>query len=162
LFLPGDLPLIRADHVLDFVHRLPASAAPWIAAGITSDKEVDSVFGTVPGIRYMKLNGMNFAGGGLFATSASGFEIALRLLSDFSGDRKSQFGMAKRFGLVNVLSYFFGIMTLQRAERAGSRLFGCEAHILTQCAPESIMDVDTAEDWEFLTRYPTTGASSST
>ena len=92
--------------------------------------------------------------------------MAVALLSEFAGDRKSQFRMARKFGILSLLRYFVGMMTVDAAEKAGGRLFGCRTHIVTGCAAETVLDVDTPSDLEFVTGvlrdYPATGASSST
>ena len=162
-FIPGDTPLIRADHLRDFMAQTPDQGT-WLATGITSRESIERSFGHVPGVRYVKLSGGQYVGGGLFAASQEGFHSALDLLTSLADNRKSQLGMARKFGFLDAIRYFTGRLSIEGAERAGSRVFGCEGRIIPGCAPETIMDVDNVEDWNYLKNYEpgTTGASSST
>jgi len=148
VFLAGDLPFIEPDHVAGFVERCPTGQI-WVAAGVCSDSDVVGRFPDIPGMKYSKLSGTKYAGGGIFAASQPGFEKVADLASKFSRDRKSQFRMACQFGIFNMLRFLTGTMPLNAAEVAATRLFGCESRIVTGCAPELIADVDTVDDWEF-------------
>jgi CTP:molybdopterin cytidylyltransferase MocA len=149
VFLPGDLPFVRADHVVNFVQRCPLGSKHWVAAAVCSALEVSTQFPGIPGMKYSKLSGTKYAAGGIFAASQEGFETAVELAARFSRDRKSMLRMSWQFGFVNMLKFLAGAMSLGAAEQAATRLFGCEARIVTGCAPEFIADVDTIEDWEF-------------
>jgi CTP:molybdopterin cytidylyltransferase MocA len=163
LFLPADLPLIKADHVARYVQELPESKDAWLSAATAYEHAVEAKYGSPPGMQYMTVRPVRHAASGLFAGSRPGFEKAVTLLSDLAGDRKSQLRMARRFGFLSVLRYFAGLMTVEAAEKAAGRLFGCHTHLITGCAPETVLDVDTVSDYEFVMRaYPATAASSST
>jgi hypothetical protein len=166
IFLPGDLPLVKPEHVLDFARRLPSGSEPWLAAGLTSEQQLVGKFGQIPGLRTMSLDGIKYAGGGLFAASNGGFQRAVDLVSQMSSNRKSQLRMAMRFGPISALRYFAGFMSTAQAEAAAGRLFECKSHVITGCAPETVMDVDEIEDWTFLVNWDnaqrTAAASSST
>lgn len=163
VFIPGDLPLIRPEHVADFVSRIPPLDGEWLATSVASQESVRREFGEVPGIGYMKVSGRRHAAAGLSAASSDGFLNALDVLSRLSENRKSQFKMAVRFGLPNIVRLFIGTMTVERAQAAARRLFGCECRLVQDCAAALVMDVDTPEDWRTLpVAHPATGAPSST
>lgn len=151
LFLPGDLPFVEAAHVSRFLAAVQArfTDRPWVAAGMSSRSDIERRFPNAPGMGYMKLDGVQHAGGGVFAASPEGFHRTLSILSGLAGDRKSQMRMAFRFGLPNVMRYFSGRMTAAAAEAAGERLFRCDSFVIANCAPETVIDVDTTDDWAF-------------
>ncbi|MDQ2985677.1 MAG: nucleotidyltransferase family protein [Armatimonadota bacterium] len=155
LFLPGDLPFVGAEHVSEFLSELQKRIPdrPWVAAGISSRVDIERRFPNAPGMGYMKLDGVQYAGGGIFAASPEGFERTLSILSKIAGNRKSQMRMALRFGPMNVIRYFTGRMTTAGAEHAGQRLFGCDSFVIPNCAPETTIDVDNAEDWTFALNH---------
>jgi hypothetical protein len=166
VFLPGDLPLLRGEHIRDFVDRFPTGAQPWVSAGIAAEPDIRARFPNLAGLRTMTLSRQKYCGGGLFAASSAGFKLAHSLASSMSGHRKSQLKMAVRFGPVRLFRYFIGAMSVNEAEVAAAKLFGCAAHIAVGCAPESIMDVDEPDDWSYLLNWfedqRTAAASSST
>jgi len=149
LLLPGDLPFVGADHVAHFIKQCPIGSGLWVAAGICGEPEVRARFPDMPGMKYLRLSGDRYAGGGIFAASPQGFANTVSLAARISKSRKSKAAMALRFGIGNMLRLLFGKVTLERAEELASELFGCNARIVTGCAPELIADVDTIEDWKF-------------
>ncbi len=153
VFLPGDLPFVEAGHVAGFVSRCPKNAGPWVAAGVCDKADVTARFAEIPGMKYTTLSRKKYAGGGIFAASPEGFVKAVGLATRFAQNRKSQFRMAWQFGIPNMLKLLAGRMSIDGAESAASKLFGCEARIITGCAPELIADVDTVEDWEFAKSF---------
>jgi hypothetical protein len=152
VFIPGDLPLIQSQHVLDFVAAIPPWPGEWLATGVCTRDSLEDLFGEVRGVGYLKVDGREYAAASLSAASRPGFESALALLTDIADDRKSQLRMALRFGLFDIARLYFGRMTTERAELAAKRLFGCPCKLITECAPELVMDVDTPEDWFALPR----------
>ncbi|MEO7453539.1 MAG: NTP transferase domain-containing protein [Fimbriimonadales bacterium] len=150
VFLPGDLPLIRPQHVSDFAAALPHAEGDWLATGVASERDVIEMFGPAAEVGYVKLDQQRFAAASLSAASRGGFERALATLSQLSESRKSQLGMALRFGLADVVRFLLGRMTTDRAQRAGMRLFGSKSFVIKGCAPELVMDVDSAADWQSL------------
>lgn len=149
VFIPGDLPFIKPKHIAEFVEGCPKSQEPWVAAGVCSEPDIAARFPGIPGMKYSKLSGKRIAGGGIFAASPAGFEIAAELANDFSRDRKSALRMAWQFGVVSMLRFLIERISVKDAERAGSRLFGCAAHIIESCAPELIADIDEPADWDY-------------
>jgi CTP:molybdopterin cytidylyltransferase MocA len=150
VFIPGDLPLIRAEHVLQFLQGVPANEGRWLAIALASREAVEARFGRTAAVGYLKLDGARFAAAGLSAASKEGFIAAVQTLSELSEDRKSQVKMAMRFGVGDILRFFLGRMTTERAEFAGRRIFGCTCSIVKGCAAELVMDVDTPDDWRAL------------
>lgn len=151
VFIPGDIPLVRAEHVLEFVKALPAIEGRWLAIALACEMDINTRFGNSDGVGYVKLDGARFAAAGLSAANKEGFVAALETLSKLSEDRKSQVKMALRFGAGDILRFFLGRMTTRRAELAGKRIFGCTCAVVKGCAAELVMDVDTPEDWRALT-----------
>ena len=152
VFIPGDLPLIRSQHVIDFVAALPRSEGNWLATGLASQESIEARFGALSGIGYVKLDRVKYAAASLSAANRGGFLNALDLLSKFSENRKSQLRMAMQFGVADILRLFTGRMTTDRAQLAGERLFGSTCYVVRTCAAELVMDVDTPQDWYALPR----------
>lgn len=151
VFIPGDIPLIRAEHVVDFVRTLPSIEGKWLAIALASEEAINTRFGNTDAVGYLKLDGERQAAAGLSAANKDGFVSAIETLSKLAEDRKSQIKMALRFGAGDILRFFLGKMTTERAELAGKRIFGCRCAVVKGCAAELVMDVDTPEDWRALT-----------
>jgi len=153
LFVPGDSPLLRASQILHFIsrleERLSVAEEPWFAIGFSPKAHVEDAFPGAP-YRYLRLREGKFASGALLAASTSGFDSALRILEDASRNRKSQLRLLLKFGPGALLSYFAGRLSLAQAEQRAARVLGGEAIIVPDCHPASTYDIDTLEDWRWL------------
>lgn len=154
VFLPADLPLIQPAHIRRFVGSLPKNGGEWVAAGLVSEAELRRDYPGAPGVSSFRLSGERYVGGGLFACSRPAFDRLSPILSQLADSRKSQFGMARRFGFGGMLRLFLGRLSIKEAEAAGERAFGCLTRVVPGFAPETVLDVDTPEDWRYLTSLP--------
>ena len=121
----------------------------WFAAGFCAEADARRAH---PGAdnRGLKFRGGALAPGGLYAASSAGVVSALAILEEAAGNRKSQFKMVWRFGLLNVATYFLGMVAPTEAEVRVGRLLGGPAIIIRDCHPDTTIDFDTPEDWEYL------------
>ncbi|MGI8922992.1 MAG: nucleotidyltransferase family protein [Fimbriimonadales bacterium] len=154
IFVPCDSPLISGSHLLHFIERIGErfpNALPdkWFAAGFCGEAEARR---THPGAdnRGLKFRGGNLAPGGLYAASSGGVEAALAILEEAADNRKSQFKMVWRFGLLNVARYFLGTVTPAEAESRVGTILGGPATIVHDCHPDTTIDFDTPADWAYL------------
>lgn len=153
VFLAGDLPLVQAAHLEDFTRRCPSESGAWVAAGVCDRDAIAGTLPGIPGLKYSRLSGRQYAGGGIFSASPAGFQAAVGLAETLSHGRKSQFTMARRFGLLNMARLFLGVLSMKSAEVAAAKVFGCAARIVPDCAPQLIADVDTVADWDFIQSF---------
>ncbi|MBA3725752.1 MAG: NTP transferase domain-containing protein [Armatimonadetes bacterium] len=154
VFVPCDSPLITGPHLLHFIagiSRRLGDPLPekWFAAGFCTEADARK---THPGAhnKGLKFRGGALAPGGLYAASSAGVEAALAILEEAAGNRKSQFKMVWRFGLLNVAGYFLGTVTPAEAESRVGTILGGPAIIVHGCDPDTTIDFDNPEDWAYL------------
>ena len=152
LFIPADTPLLEPAHLQQFssaiIRRVRQEA--WLAIGLCRAAEITKI--NAPH-KPIKLKGYPAVASSLMAASASGFSNALNVVEKASANRKSQLKIAMTAGLLNLIRYLTGTLTLSRAEMAAGRILRSQAIIIQDCHPHSALDIDDVADWHHLKEY---------
>lgn len=153
LFLPADTPFLTPDMISDFVgkviERERGEGGNWFAAGVCRYEEFLKI---LPGFEHphIRLREGDFMSGAFYATSRSGFLHAAELFKDFSQNRRNQFRMLLRVGVVPLLRYVLHQVSISEAERTLGKLFGGRAFVIMDCDPWSMADIDTVDEYNRL------------
>lgn len=153
MVVAGDLPLLTAESVTDFVGRCKQRPEVSIWYGFLRRKNSEAGF---PGVRhtYARLAEGTFCGAGLFMSRPKSLSTVYKALTDLTYARKNPAKLASLLGWGTVFSYLFGTLNVPDAEAGMARLLGG-----TPCAgietpyPEAAFNVDDIETLEEARRY---------
>lgn len=153
MVVAGDLPLLTAESVTDFVERCRARDEVEVWYGCLRQKNSEAAF---PGIHhtYARLAEGVFCGAGLFMSRPQALESLYQALTSLTYARKAPLKLAGLLGWEIIASFVLGRLTIPQAERGMSRLLGG-----TPCAgietpyPETAFNVDDLETLLEARRY---------
>jgi len=144
LFITGDVPLVTAEGLSDFIRASIESTAA-LSYPIIPQAASERRF---PGAKrtYVRLREGTFTGGNAFLTRAHLLDDKHAIIQELYLSRKNPFKLAKIFGWSVVLRLLLGILSLPYMEKVASRILSAPARaIITQHA-EIGFDVDKADD----------------
>ena len=78
---------------------------------------------------------------------------ALHFWREMEKKRKNPLQIIARLGIINLIKYKFGKMTLKQASAYLSTLSAAKVEIILRDAPEISVDVDSVADYELLKDY---------
>ena len=153
MVVAGDLPLLTAESVTDFVERCRLRTEVSVWYGCLRRENSEAGF---PGVRhtYGKLAEGTFCGAGLFMSRPRALTTLYKALTDLTYARKNPGKLAALLGWKSVLGYLFGRLTIPEAEQAMGRLLGdtpCAAVVSPY--PETAFNVDDSETLLEARRY---------
>ncbi|SMB89449.1 MobA-like NTP transferase domain-containing protein [Thermanaeromonas toyohensis ToBE] len=150
LLATADLPLLTPQAVRDFLERCLKVEADLYYPIITR-QSVEEKFG---GARrtYVRLKEGTFTGGNLALMRADALMPCALQGEKLVKLRKSPLGLARQIGLLFILKFILGRLTLAEVERNFSHLLGVRGVAIITPYPEIGMDVDKREDWELVRR----------
>ncbi len=145
LVAAGDLPLLTAESVTDYVARCRARSDYSVWYGCLRKENSEAGF---PGVRrtYAKLAEGTFCGAGLFMSRPETLTTLYQALTNLTYARKQPWKLASQLGWDVIGSFLLGRLTIAHAERGMRGLLGG-----TPCAavetpyPETAFNVDDAE-----------------
>lgn len=165
LILPGDAPALTGPMLRTFVEAVERRRTQerdhqkWYAAGLTRLDEFEAAFPGFPAHPFRLAEG-HMLSGALFAASPAGFWQGASLFEAMRQSRRSQLGMVRRLGVVPLLRYLTGRVTLRDAEGIIGRLLEGAAWIVPDQPPATCLDFDDDQDytliadWAARTRTP--------
>lgn len=153
MVVAGDLPLLTAESVTDFVERCRFRTQVSVWYGFLRRKNSEAGF---PGVHhtYAKLAEGTFCGAGLFMSRPGALASLYQALTELTYARKNPWKLASMLGWGTIFSYLTGRLTIPEAEAGITRLLGD-----TPCAgiespyPETAFNVDDAETLLEARRY---------
>jgi len=147
LLTTADHALLRAEMVDFFCHEAFASGHD-VLVGLARYHEVMAAF---PGMRRTATRFQDgpFCGCNLFAFPTARGRIATAFWRQVEQERKKPWKMVRRLGWITVLRYLAGKLPLQTGLDQISRRLGIKAGAIILPYPESAVDVDTVNDWQF-------------
>jgi len=150
LLSTADLPLLTPEAIRDFLERCFKVEADLYYPIITR-QSIEEKF---KGARrtYVRLKEGTFTGGNLALMRADALTPCALKGEKLVKLRKSPLGLARQIGLLFILKFILGRLTLAEAERSFSRLLGVKGTAIITPYPEIGMDVDKPEDWELVCR----------
>lgn len=145
MVVAGDLPLLTAESVTDFVERCRARPEFEVWYSCQRREVAEAGFPGVPHT-YGKLAEGTFCGAGLFLSRPQALATLYQAMTDLTYARKNPGKLAALLGWRTVVSYLFGKLTIPEAEKAMGRMFGgtpCAA--IVSPYPETAFNVDDLE-----------------
>lgn len=145
MVVAGDLPLLTAEAVTDFVDR--CRARPEVEVWYSCMRREVSEAG-FPGVRhtYARLAEGVFCGAGFFLSRPQALASLYQAMTDLTYARKNPGKLAALLGWRTVFSYLLGKLTIPEAEQAMGRLFrGTPCAAIVTPYPEAAFNVDDSE-----------------
>jgi hypothetical protein len=93
-----------------------------------------------------------FCGSNLFVLTSEAGHRALRFWSEVESLRKRPWKIARRLGVLTLLRYVTGRLTVGSAFQRLSRRAGCRVGWVLVSEPRAAVDVDTVADWKLACR----------
>ena len=156
---PGDLPLLitTADHALltpemiDFFVKQASRESVDVAVGMVSYPLVASAY---PGAKrtVLRFKGEGFCGCNLFMFFTPKAKELVTFWSQVEQERKHPLRLIKRLGIVALLRYLLGRLTLREALNHVGRRLDVRIKEILLPFPEAAVDVDSPEDLELVER----------
>jgi len=153
MVVAGDLPLLTAESVTDFVERCRLRTEVSIWYGFLRKKNSEAGF---PGVRhtYAKLAEGTFCGAGLFMSRPKALSTVYQAMTDMTYARKNPAKLASMLGWGTVFSYLLGRLTVAEAEAGMARLLGGTPSAgIESPYPETAFNVDDPETLCEARRY---------
>lgn len=157
LITPCDAPLMQPEHIAHYLGEVEArrrasdSRGIWFSVGLADEREVRQRYPDVR-YRYLKFREGRFAAGALYASSPASIRCAAQQLGVGSERRRSVPRLVLQVGMLSLVRYLLGLVSVSEAERRIGDILGGECHIITGCDPATTMDFDTLEDLRALER----------
>lgn len=157
LLATADLPLLTPEAVKDFLERCLKVEAD-LYYPIVTRQSVEEKFKRARRT-YVRLKEGTFTGGNLALIRSDALIPCALKGEKLVKLRKSPLGLARQIGLLFILKFILGRLTLAEAERSFSCLLGVQGAAIVTPYPEIGMDVDKVEDWELVRRIADSVAS---
>ena len=144
----GDLPLLTAEAVTDFITRCALRPEASIWYGFLR-KEVSER--TFPGVRHTwaKLKDGTFCGTGMMMLRPSVVKPVREAMDNLTRARKNMVKLAGCLGWGNLFRYVTGQLTVRHAELAGGRIFGVPCAGVEAGYAETGFNVDDNQDLRY-------------
>jgi CTP:molybdopterin cytidylyltransferase MocA len=153
LIITGDIPCIRAEHIIDLLKELQETDGIDIYVPIIEKSSVDNHF---PGSRrtYGKIKEGSVKIANCFMIRQSAFSKVDAIMNQFIESRKSVLRLAFHFGFLNLLKLLITkSISIPELEKAFYKASGiCVKGILTDHAQLAV-DIDKASDIEDIEKY---------
>jgi GTP:adenosylcobinamide-phosphate guanylyltransferase len=143
LLVGSDLAAPRAQSFDDFIERSPAKAS--VTTPIVKRAAYERAFPAGPN-KFLAIREGEFTMGSQFLSPAGLLLNPPTAVAAILGDRKSQWRMARTFGLPFLFGLLTHTLTIPQLERRASELLGVTARAVPDCAPDLAFDVDNACD----------------
>jgi CTP:molybdopterin cytidylyltransferase MocA len=150
LLTTADHALLRAE-IVDFFCRESIASGHDVLVGLARYQEVMAAF---PGMRRTATRFQDgpFCGCNLFGFPTARGRSATAFWRQVEQERKRPWRMISRLGLMTVMRYLAGKLSLQAGLTKISRRLGIQAGAIILPYPEAAVDVDTVADWHFAQR----------
>jgi len=144
LITTADNPLVTVEMIEHFCAEAWASGAEVVAA-LASKSMIESAF---PGAErtYLRFRDGRFSGCNLFAVTRPEGLQAVRFWARAESHRKKPWRLIASFGLVSLLLFLSGRLTLEAAMRRASAIIGARTTVVQMPFPTAPVDVDKVSD----------------
>lgn len=145
-----DVPLMKADHIREFVDLCTKVKADFYYPLIPK-----SVMGKLGSMKrtYFKLDRTEFTGGNLILLKKEMWEANLDTARDIYVSRKSPLKMAKLVGPLFLIKMLLGRLSVGEVESKTSQILGGLVKGVIVRHPEIGSDIDKQEDLEFMQQF---------
>ncbi len=153
LVAAGDLPLLTAESVTDFVERCRVRSEVSVWYGFLRKENSEAAFPGVPHT-YAKLAEGTFCGAGLFMSRPNALSSLYQALTNLTYARKKPWQLASLLGWETISAFLARRLSVAQAERGMARLLegtpcaGIESHY-----PETAFNIDDPDTLREARRY---------
>lgn len=154
---PCDVPLMEPGHIRQFLQAVEerrrggGEDAHWFAVGLADERDVRRRYPNVE-YRYIRFREGRFAAGALYASTPASVRLAAQQLGIGSEHRKSMPSLVLQVGLLSLVRYLLGLVSIAEAEDRVGRLLGGTCIIIAGCDPATTMDFDTLGELHHVER----------
>jgi CTP:molybdopterin cytidylyltransferase MocA len=150
LVTTGDHPLLTPEMLLYFLDQSAAARCD-LAVGLATD---ETVLAAYPGARrtFIRFGRTRVSGCNLFAFASPASLKALPHWQFVERHRKQPWRLVSSFGVIPLLAYLIGALSLDAAFRQASRRLDVVARPILMPFAEAAVDVDRREDFELVER----------
>lgn len=144
LITTADNPLVTVEMIEHFLAEALAGGADVVAA-LASKSVIESAF---PGAQrtYLRFRDGRFSGCNLFALTRPAGLQAVRFWARAESHRKKPWRLIASFGVVSLLLFLLGRLTLEAAMRRASAIIGARTRVALMPFPTAPVDVDKVSD----------------
>jgi GTP:adenosylcobinamide-phosphate guanylyltransferase len=140
LLATGDLPLLTAEAVKDFLAQAQATEADLVYSAVLV-KHLQGPYASAPRTA-VRLREGRITGGNLVLSRPEVLRAVMANVERAFAGRKSPLALARMLGLGFILGLPLGLLNIQAIVRRGERLLGCRAAVILSRYPEICFDVD--------------------
>ena len=146
-----DVPFITSQAIDEYCVAADDSDADFVVAAVPHE----SIIKKLPTIRKTTYTFEQrlLCFSSLFAVRSHAGKEALHFWREMEEKRKNPLQIIAKLGMINLIKYKFGKMTLAQASAYLSTLSAAQVEIIVRDAPEISVDVDSVADYELLQRY---------
>ena len=144
LLVAGDLPFLSPQAVDDFVERCSQHPEASVWYGFLSQADSQAKY---PNLHHtwLKIDGTKHCGTGLIGMRPSVSQKIRQAIDTLTRGRKNPFVLCKALGYVTLVRALFGILKVEQAEQAMTRLLGVKAVGIKTPFAETAFNVDDGE-----------------
>ena len=146
LYATSDMPYVRAEHVAEFVARVPPGN---VALPLAEHAAFVQRFPDAPPAGIV-LGGARVVNGDVFYIPAGSFAAVEEVAQRFFDARKNPWQMARLVSARIALRYLFKRLSIAHVEGHAARVLGVPTTAVRGCAPELAFDADTFADYEYV------------
>ena len=148
-----DLPLLNAESVDQFCHSVLTLNADFVA-GAVEYKHIGKLIPELKKTKYSFVE-QQLCFANLFAVLEEPGLKAIEYWQSIENSRKKPFEMVKKIDWMSLLRYKLGKLSLHQVESVLSQKIGARLAVQLFSNPEIAIDVDTAHDYEIMSKYLT-------
>ncbi|MCX7598164.1 MAG: nucleotidyltransferase family protein [Armatimonadetes bacterium] len=140
LVATGDLPLLTAQAVEDFLTQAQATGADLVYSAVLV-KHLTGAYAEAPRTA-VRLREGKVTGGNLALSRPEVWRAAMARVEQAFAGRKSPLALARMLGLGFIVGLCLGRLSIPAIVRRGERVLGCRAAVVLSRYPEICFDVD--------------------
>lgn len=143
LITTADHPLLTSEMVTAFLHNIPRGAD--IAAGVAR-REVLEAAQPETKRTYLKFSDRHVTGCNLFAATSPRARGVVQLWEQVQAHRKQPLKLARMLGLMNIVRYALGRLSLDHSLNRLSKIADCQVAVVEMEMADAAIDVDKPDD----------------
>lgn len=152
LLIGSDLPMVTSGALEDFLDRAPEDSE--ICLPLVAKQAYLARFPAGEDV-FLRLKDGRFTAGSQFLIRPEPVLRNQGLIERFFDARKSQAAMAMTVGLLTVVKFLAGQLSVRDVEEKLTRLSGCRCKAVFDCQPELAFDIDSLADLRYAERVVT-------
>jgi len=147
LVLTSDLPMLSKEAVTGFIESCPEGMD--ICLPIIRREQYEERFPGAP-VQYVRLGNEDWSIGCVFLLNPEAILRNRRVIEQVFFARKSPLMMARQLGLMFIIRYLTGRLTVADVERRCLNILGCTGVGVCGCSAELGLDIDLPEEYRYI------------